>query len=143
VLWDISFSLNDKENLVITGASGSGKTTLAKALCGQLFVTGDLKISYDADNGLLPVTVYVGQHYQIKNRNNLVEGYYQQRYNSADNENSFTVTEELKRISSGMQRLVLLIRVFIKNPPLLILDEPCQGLDEYQTKLFVKWVDDI
>lgn len=32
-------------------------------------------------------------------------------------------------ISSGEQRLVLLARVFVKNPDLLILDEPLHGLD--------------
>src|SRR5690606_26116465 len=36
----------------------------------------------------------------------------------------------------GKQRLVLLARTIIKNPPLLILDEPCQGLDQSQTTLF-------
>ena len=37
-----------------------------------------------------------------------------------------------QRISTGEQRLVLLARAFVKNPPLLILDEPCQGLDQFQ-----------
>lgn len=32
-------------------------------------------------------------------------------------------------VSSGEQRLVLLARVFVKNPRLLILDEPLHGLD--------------
>ena len=32
-------------------------------------------------------------------------------------------------LSSGEQRLVLLVRAFVKNPDLLILDEPFQGLD--------------
>lgn len=32
-------------------------------------------------------------------------------------------------ISSGEQRLILLARVFVKNPDLLILDEPLHGLD--------------
>jgi molybdate transport system ATP-binding protein len=32
--------------------------------------------------------------------------------------------------------MVLLGRALIKNPPMLILDEPCQGLDEEQTDQF-------
>ena len=33
------------------------------------------------------------------------------------------------RLSSGEQRLVLLARAFVKDPALLILDEPLHGLD--------------
>ena len=36
------------------------------------------------------------------------------------------------RISSGEQRLCLVARAFVKDPPLYILDEPLQGLDEPQ-----------
>lgn len=37
-------------------------------------------------------------------------------------------------ISAGEQRLVLLARVFVKNPELLILDEPLHGLDTFNKK---------
>lgn len=36
----------------------------------------------------------------------------------------------LRNIPMGVQRLCLLIRALVKKPPLFILDEPCQGLDE-------------
>jgi molybdate transport system ATP-binding protein len=42
----------------------------------------------------------------------------------------------LPQLSTGQQRMVLLARALIKNPPMLILDEPCQGLDEEQTAYF-------
>ena len=41
-----------------------------------------------------------------------------------------------KNASESIQRLCLLARAMVKNPPLLILDEPCQGLDIDQQKNF-------
>jgi molybdate transport system ATP-binding protein len=38
--------------------------------------------------------------------------------------------KRLFELSAGQQRIVLLVRALVKNPPLLILDEPCQGLDK-------------
>ncbi|MFI5124890.1 MAG: ATP-binding cassette domain-containing protein [Chitinophagales bacterium] len=35
----------------------------------------------------------------------------------------------LSSLPAGIQRMVLLGRAMIKTPPLLVLDEPCQGLD--------------
>jgi molybdate transport system ATP-binding protein len=46
-------------------------------------------------------------------------------------------------LSSGEQRQVLLARALIKNPPLLILDEPCQGLDRSHINYFRELVDEV
>ncbi|MEX8548118.1 MAG: ATP-binding cassette domain-containing protein [Mucilaginibacter sp.] len=42
----------------------------------------------------------------------------------------------LKQVTASTQRLCLLARALVKNPPLLIFDEPCQGLDEQQQNHF-------
>jgi molybdate transport system ATP-binding protein len=39
-----------------------------------------------------------------------------------------------RELSTSHQRLVLLLRAFVKKPPLLILDEPYQGMDEGMIK---------
>jgi molybdate transport system ATP-binding protein len=46
-------------------------------------------------------------------------------------------------ISEGEQRLVLLARTLVKDPLLLILDEPCQGLDSSNKKWILHVVDAI
>jgi len=51
--------------------------------------------------------------------------------------------ELLASLPLGKQRLVLLARTIIKNPELLILDEPCQGLDQQQTQHFNQLVDEL
>ena len=45
-------------------------------------------------------------------------------------------------ISSGEQRLVLLARAFVKEPSLLILDEPLHGLDDVNRQMVKDLVDD-
>lgn len=50
-------------------------------------------------------------------------------------------SRRLMQLSTGQQRMTLLARALIKNPSLLILDEPCQGLDEAQSDHFKGLVD--
>ena len=47
------------------------------------------------------------------------------------------------RLSYGEKRLVLLARAMVKNPELLILDEPCQGLDPANRRVIIELVDTI
>jgi molybdate transport system ATP-binding protein len=51
--------------------------------------------------------------------------------------------KRLYQMSIGEQRTVLLARAFVKNPPLLILDEPCQGLDAERQSLIHQLIDSI
>jgi molybdate transport system ATP-binding protein len=46
-------------------------------------------------------------------------------------------------LSSGQQRLALVIRAMIKHPPLLILDEAIAGLDDHNTSLVVSLINKI
>lgn len=44
-------------------------------------------------------------------------------------------------VSFGLQRLVLLARAMVKGPAILVLDEPCVGLDDYHRELILQVLD--
>jgi molybdate transport system ATP-binding protein len=46
-------------------------------------------------------------------------------------------------VSRGEQRMVLLARALVKNPLLLILDEPCQGLDASHRTAIIELIDNL
>jgi molybdate transport system ATP-binding protein len=52
-------------------------------------------------------------------------------------------TKKFQQLSPGQQRIIMLIRAFIKNPKLLILDEPTAGLDDQNALLFTKILNDV
>lgn len=151
----ISFSLNNRQHLAIAGASGSGKTTLAKAICGRVFHQGTVEL-----HGKLRIN-FVEQHYHFKTRSNTQDFYYQQRYNSFDNNDALTVEEELKTVcadearidellnelqisqrkqspllhlSSGEHKRFQLIKALLSGSDILVLDEPFVGLDSSSRK---------
>ena len=49
--------------------------------------------------------------------------------------------QEFAQLSTGNQRVVLLLRALIKAPPVLILDEPFQGFDELNIALARELID--
>jgi molybdate transport system ATP-binding protein len=154
VLNNVSFSIEAGEQWAITGPSGSGKTTLLKALSGEIFYTGDLKI--DPEN----TTVLVEQQHYFKNLSNTSNFYYQQRFNSQDADDAVTVTEDLAaatgdnedaksqlailaglfdikrlfterllQLSNGENKRLQIVKALLLQPDFLLLDNPFIGLD--------------
>lgn len=53
------------------------------------------------------------------------------------------IRTSFQQLSFGQQRLLLIARALIKRPHLLILDEPCQGLDPINRALVLQLIDRI
>lgn len=154
----LNWQVNPGEHWVIQGPNGSGKTSLLQLITGdnpqcytnnlKLFgiqrgtgesiwdikkhigiVSSSLQWEYRATTNVL-TTVISGLYDSI--------GLYQA---SGDDDKQLALqwldiiglkhkaNQSLHMLSYGEQRLVLVARALIKQPPLLILDEPCQGLD--------------
>ncbi len=144
VLNDISFEISSNDCFAVVGPMGSGKTTLAKALSGRLFRKGEVWF-----NGSF--VLYVEQQHHFKNRSNISEFYLQQRFNSSDSEDSYTVREELGdmdmsewvsifgieslldkpllQLSNGENKRLQIVKSLGQKPDWLLLDNPYLGLD--------------
>ena len=48
--------------------------------------------------------------------------------------------EKYKQLTVGQQRLALIIRAVVKHPPLLILDEPLEGLDDQNANRVIQLI---
>ena len=153
VLTDISFSLTEDDCLAIVGPVGSGKTTLSKALSGRLFRTGSVYFK-SRTNRVHPSILLVEQQHHFKNRSNMQDFYLQQRFNSADSGDAYTIREELSNedeelvaywlgffmlshlidkplvtLSNGENKRLQLVKSVLRDPDWLILDNPFLGLD--------------
>lgn len=156
ILSQINLNLQKDEHWAIIGPSGSGKTTLAKAICHSIFFRGKIEISNLTNPEIKPNVILIEQQHRFKNKSNVENFYYQQRYNSTDKEDASTVEEELNtssynkeekekwvaffsiqhiltkpmiQLSNGENKRLQLAKAMLKKPDLLILDNPFIGLD--------------
>lgn len=159
VVSDISFQVLPGHLTAIVGPMGSGKTSLAKALAGRLFRTGEVWFkSRNPDKRAY--VMLVEQQHQFKNRSNLSEFYLQQRFNSSDCEDAYTVEEELKdleigewvtlfelddllkrpmiQLSNGENKRLQIVKSLAYQPDWLILDNPYVGLDVKGREILTK-----
>ena len=53
----------------------------------------------------------------------------------------YLAENDFLKLSYGQQRMILIARAMVKSPSLLILDEPCQGIDPYNRIQILKVID--
>lgn len=148
-LWDVNLSVPTGAVTCLMGRNGMGKTTLLKCVMGLLASSGDSRIQYegrdlrklppDARAGLGIGYVPQGREIfpQLSVEENLRLGLYVR--NSGQQEAlervyaTFPVLKQMARrrggdLSGGQQQQLAIGRALIYDPRLLILDEPCEGI---------------
>ena len=172
VLKNINWQLNEGERWLLQGPNGSGKSTLLSLLNGdhpqayanEIYLFGKKRGSgesiWDIKKKIGIISPELHWYYDL-NANvaqTIASGFFdsmslyqklsfEQQQKLEQILHFFDLKEDknkkLNTLSLGKQRLALLARTIVKNPELLILDEPCQGLDVQQTKYFNRVVDDL
>lgn len=172
VLKNINWKIKAGEKWLLQGPNGSGKSTLLSLLNGDhpqayantLYLFGNKRGSGES---VWDIKQHIGLispefHWYFDPSStvwqSIASGFYdsvglfqQLPYSKSVQVDElvefFGLTENkndlLRTLPLGKQRLVLLARTIIKNPELLILDEPCQGLDQQQTQYFNHLVDEL
>lgn len=158
ILKNFSLSVNAGERVFITGANGSGKSTLlrgiiglAKIFSGEIIKNKNLKIAYvpqaeaEKTEFNFPASI---REIVLTGRQRPWHFFYNSRDKKAaiDAMTRFKIHDINKNasfISGGQMRRVLLARAFCGEPDLLLLDEPCAGLDAEGREIFYDYINEL
>lgn len=169
---DLDWRVESGGHCRVSGPNGCGKTTLLEMVTGdhpQLFCNdvsvfgirrGSGESVWDIKKHIGHVSSSVQVHYRVSTSvlNTVVSGFYDsigmyQKPGLAELECarewlellhlSHKADVPLRSLSYGEQRMVLIARAMVKMPLLLILDEPCQGLDEVNRRTVLKLINHI
>ncbi|WP_422020229.1 ATP-binding cassette domain-containing protein [Pyruvatibacter mobilis] len=134
LLHDISLSVDEGEIVTIIGPNGGGKTTLVRALLGTRAISAGsvqrvqgLTIGYVPQrlelNPMMPVTVArLMTGAARRPRHLIIEALEETGV-------AHLVDQSVHTLSGGEFRRVLLARALLRDPQLLVLDEPVAGVD--------------
>jgi molybdate transport system ATP-binding protein len=169
ILRDVNWTVRAGERWAVVGPNGSGKTTLLSLLCGdhpqaysndvRLFGrrrgTGESIWDVKRSVGLVSPEFHLYFGEPLTASRAAATGFFdtltdrrttpEQDAEVARLFAAFGILDLADRpfrtLSTGEQRLVLLARALVKRPPLLILDEPFQGLDDDLAGAIREWLD--
>lgn len=172
ILEEVNWKIERQQHWQLSGPNGSGKTALLSLITGdhpQCYVNDIFVFGFQRGNGesIWQIKQYIGYvstalqwEYRVGTslRNVIISGFYDSigLYNkSTDVEKDVAnqwlallgmghkADQPFNQLSYGDQRLILIARAMVKHPPLLILDEPCLGLDDINRQLVLALIEKI
>jgi molybdate transport system ATP-binding protein len=172
VLEGLSWTMRRGESWCVRGPNGSGKSTLLALVCGdhpqayandiRLFGrprgSGESVWEIKRRIGQLSTEFQLAYRRQASGLEVVVSGFHDSigLYERSSPEEEASARElldllglaelaerDFDGLSGGQQRLLLLARAVVKRPELLVLDEPCQGLDPANRSRVLALVDRI
>ena len=147
VLTDISLSVGKGEVLGLLGPNGAGKTTLISILAGltratqgRVRVMGhDVVDDYAAARralGIVPQELVFDPFFNVRETLRIQSGYFGVRRNDdwidellAELGLADKAQANMRQLSGGMKRRVLVAQALVHRPPVIVLDEPTAGVD--------------
>ena len=134
ILHDVSLKVARGEIVTVVGPNGAGKTTLLRAVLGLIAPTqGEIKRKAGLRIGYMPQKPMADIRLPMNVLRFLSLGYdgTEERIWLALAETGAerVVERPLHALSGGEMQRVLLARAILRNPELLVLDEPVRGVD--------------
>lgn len=143
----VSFDIEAGEFFGLLGPNGAGKTTLISILAGLARATGgrvlvhghDVQTDYAAARralGVVPQELVFDPFFNVREALRFQSGYFGIRHNDdwidellsglglADKAGA-----NMRQLSGGMKRRVLVAQALVHKPPVIVLDEPTAGVD--------------
>lgn len=144
---NVSLEIAEGEFFGLLGPNGAGKTTLisilaglVKASSGRISVMGkDVQADFAAARkqlGVVPQELVFDPFFNVRETLRLQSGYFGVKNNDAwidELLESLGLADKahanMRQLSGGMKRRVLVAQALVHKPPIIVLDEPTAGVD--------------
>jgi ABC-2 type transport system ATP-binding protein len=144
---DVSFDISQGEFFGLLGPNGAGKTSLisilaglSRATSGSVTVHGhDVLTDYAAARrtlGVVPQELVFDPFFSVREALRIQSGYFGIKKNDAWIDELLTslgladkANANMRQLSGGMKRRVLVAQALVHKPQVIVLDEPTAGVD--------------